>query len=204
MPSDGSNYEPELLLKSPHPKWLRAWSHRTEELIFDQGPPSDIVAVQIHGEREPRAVVQTKGGDGLAALSNDGRWLAYASDVTTGGSRKFEVWVQPYPGPGAPMRVSINGGMEPVWGPGDRELYYLKGDKMMAARVFTDPDFRFEASKVLFESSYSHSQAPPTYDVGSDGRFLMIKPVAGEESGATELIVVLNWFKELERLVPTK
>ncbi len=57
---------------------------------------------------------------------------------------------------------------------------------------------------MLFESSYSHSQAPPTYDVGSDGRFLMIKPVAGEESGATELIVVLNWFKELERLVPTK
>jgi hypothetical protein len=39
------------------------------------------------------------------------------------------------------------------------------------------------------------------YDVAADGRFLMV----GESSAeANELNVVLNWFEELKRLVPTE
>jgi hypothetical protein len=39
------------------------------------------------------------------------------------------------------------------------------------------------------------------YDVDSEGRFLMIKEE--EERGVTQINVVLNWFEELKRLVPT-
>ena len=39
------------------------------------------------------------------------------------------------------------------------------------------------------------------YDVSSDGRFLMVEPE--ENEGPTQLYVVLNWFEELKRLVPT-
>ena len=138
----------------------------------------------------------------MSALSRDGRWHAYVSNSTGRG----EVLVRPYPGPGAPMRVSTNGGSEPVWGPGDRELYYIEGDKMMAVRVFTDPDFRFEPPETLFELPYSREGAAgrATYDVGPDGRFVMAKPVGGRQSERTELILIQNWFDELERLVPTK
>ena len=102
------------------------------------------------GEREPKAVVQGKPVEGLSSLSSDGRWLAYVSTVTGGD---LEVWVRSYPGPGTATRVSRNGGVEPVWGPGDEELYYLnlEGDKIMAVRVYTEPDFRFEAPTTLFE-----------------------------------------------------
>ena len=43
------------------------------------------------------------------------------------------------------------------------------------------------------------------YDVSPDGeRFLMVKEVAVEEtSTAPHFILVLNWFEELRRLVPT-
>jgi len=58
--------------------------------------------------------------------------------------------------------------------------------------------------RVLFEGQYvSHSQPPgfQYYDISPDGkRFLMLKEVTPE---ATQINVVLNWFEELKRLVPT-
>jgi hypothetical protein len=40
------------------------------------------------------------------------------------------------------------------------------------------------------------------YDVAPDGRFIMIK--TPDEDQPREITVVLNWFQELEELVPTK
>ena len=205
IPADGSRLEPEPLVTNAFGKWPRAWSPQSRELLFDQFHPetsADVLAVPFNGPGEPHIVVQTKGTDGLSALSSDGRWLAYVSNLT----ERFEVLVRPYPGPGAPIRVSTNGGLEPVWGPGDRELYYVEGQKMMAIKVSTQPKFTFGVPELVFEGAYLHDFqfGAPTYDVAPDGRFLMIKPVTGEESERTDLIVVLNWFEELERLVPTK
>jgi hypothetical protein len=42
--------------------------------------------------------------------------------------------------------------------------------------------------------------ADRNWDVAPDGRFLMIK--AATAAGSPEIIVVQNWFGELERLVP--
>ena len=55
----------------------------------------------------------------------------------------------------------------------------------------------------LFEWRYTADA--PSYDVAPDGeRFVMIRPI--EDSSTTappEIRVVVNWFEELERLVPT-
>ena len=69
-----------------------------------------------------------------AAISPDGRWLAYQS--TTAGAD--EVWLKEYPD-GAPKRVSTNGGRFPVWSRDGRELYYLNADKMMAVAISAAP-----------------------------------------------------------------
>jgi len=43
------------------------------------------------------------------------------------------------------------------------------------------------------------------YDVSPDGtRFLMIKDAAASTGTAPQLVVVLNFFEELKRLVPTQ
>jgi eukaryotic-like serine/threonine-protein kinase len=81
------------------------------------------------------------------ALSPDGRWLAYASNTT--GS--LEVWVQAFRGPENPVRVSSRGGVEPAWARDGRELYYLEGNKLMAAGVDAGPEFNFTAPAPLFE-----------------------------------------------------
>ena len=56
--------------------------------------------------------------------------------------------------------------------------------------------------RVLFESQHEFGQAYRKYDVTPDGqRFLTIKPDPNAER--REVIVVLNWFEELKRIVPS-
>ncbi|MHC4632354.1 MAG: TolB-like translocation protein, partial [Planctomycetota bacterium] len=113
-----------------------------------------------------------------------------------------EVYVTPYPGPGG-KKVSTGGGYHPVWSRDSKELFYRSGDKMMAVTYETEPEFRVTGSEVLFEGRYL-SGWYRNYDVSLDGqRFLMIKE-SEEQPAATQLIVVLNWFEELKRLVPTE
>jgi len=58
---------------------------------------------------------------------------------------------------------------------------------------------------VLFEGQYVPSQGTsPNYDVSPDGqRFLMLKPSEQEQAAPTQINVVLNWFEELKRRVPS-
>jgi len=207
-PADGSTLEPEALLTSPTDQVPLAWTPDGRELIFLQTHPAQqyhLMVLPIEGEREPSLVVETqysysRGDNGAgAALSPDGRWLAYVSGVT--GSP--EIWVRPYPGPGVPIRISPSGGREPVWDPGGQELFYLEGNQMMAVRVAAEPGFTSQPPQELFEGNYLHQDNRPSYDVGVDGRFLMIKAAEQEEGQQDQINVVLNWFEELKRLVPT-
>ncbi len=60
--------------------------------------------------------------------------------------------------------------------------------------------------KVLFEGSYLSIHSSPSgfqfYDVSPDGRFLMLKE-EGVKAEPAQITVILNWFEELKRLVPT-
>ncbi len=208
IPADGSTLDPEPLLMtegtmSQGTKWPHSWSSGGE-LIFTErrGADAVVMALPIEETREPRQVVQTEytfpiGEGGAAArLSPNGKWLAYLSAVTG----EPEIWVRPYPGPGTPVRISPNGGLEPVWGPNGLELFYLEGDKMMAVKIETGAELHFLPPELLFEENY-YRDTRPSYDVGPDGRFLTIK--ASGELEPHEIHVVLNWFEELKRLVPT-
>jgi hypothetical protein len=57
---------------------------------------------------------------------------------------------------------------------------------------------------MLFQGQYVHTgKTLPFYDVSPDGQhFLMLKP-GEQESAPTQINVVLNWFEELKRRVPT-
>ena len=125
----------------------------------------------------------------MPSLSPDGRWLAHVSDE----SGAMEVYVRPFPGPGARYLVSAGGGSEPRWAPDGRRLYYRKGRQMLAARVNTVPAFSVTGRDVLFEGSYSTSASHQNYDVAPGGQgFLMLRPDTD-----VEVVVVLNWLTEL-------
>ena len=122
-----------------------------------------------------------------AAVSPDGRWVAYSADATG----RNEIWVRPLAGDGAAVRVSPNGGGEPVWSKNSRELYYLEGNKVMAVPVTMTQEFNFGAPVTLFTAeTLVNSQQPPSYDVTADGRFVTL---AAEEAPDIPISVILNW-----------
>ena len=138
-----------------------------------------------------QTVVATPISEGFAgSLSPDGRWLAYTSESTG----RTEIWVRPFPGPGPAVRVSSNGGTEPVWARNGKELYYIEGGGLMAVAVDAGATFNFKPAMRLFESAYGRSDQAPSYDVTPDGRFVMIK---SDNSGQKPISVILNWQERL-------
>jgi serine/threonine protein kinase len=81
-------------------------------------------------------------------FSPDGRWLAYASDV----SARMEVYVQAFPKSGNVIRVSSNGGSEPHWRRDGRELFFIGADRMvMAVPVVLGTSFQAGSPVALFQ-----------------------------------------------------
>ncbi len=109
----------------------------------------DIWTVGL-GDRKERRFLETQYNETAARFSPDGYWLAYASDE----SGRWEVYVQPYPGPGGKWQVSTEGGTEPVWNPAGRELFYRAGNRMMAVPVTFQPGFSAAKPVVLFEGPW--------------------------------------------------
>jgi len=150
--------------------------------------------------RKPEQFLRTRFSESVPRFSPDGRWLAYISDE----SGRYEIYVQPYPGPGGKRLISTEGGTEPVWNPNGRELFYRSGEKMMSVEVTTQPSFAAGKPRMLFEGRYEPAPLTnPNYAVSPDGqRFLMLKPAEHAEDAPTQINIVLNWFEELNRLVP--
>ncbi len=97
--------------------------------------------------------------------------------------------------------MSNGGGVAPVWAPSGKELFYRNGDNIMVVPVQTEPTFEVQTPQVLFQWPATF-YLPMNYDISPDDgqRFAMVK---WRREELTELHVVLNWFEELKRLVPT-
>jgi Tol biopolymer transport system component len=128
-------------------------------------------------------------GSASAALSPDGRWLAYITN-TTGNA---ELWVRRYPTLDAAVRISPNGAAEPVWAKNGRALFYLEGDRLMSVPVGPDTGARFtyEPPVMVMEKSFMRAPQPPSFDVAADGRLLMLGRLPAGPSAPIEVIV--NW-----------
>ena len=156
----------------------------------------------MEGDQEPRILITSPNNDCCAVFSPDGKWLAYVSTERY----QLQVYVSPYPEVDVKYLVSGDQeGGEPVWSRDGTELFYRSGNKMMVVTVETEPTFRVGKPEELFEGSYTVSSTNPGflqyYDISPDGqRFLMIKTAEGSTA---QINVVLNWFEELKRLVPT-
>lgn len=202
-PADGSGAE-ERLSTSEFLQIPGSFTPDGRAFLFSESAPKtgqDIWVLPLEGDRKPRVFLQTQFNEITPQVSPDGRWVAYNSDE----SGRYDVYLQPFPGPGGKHQISTEGGREIVWG-ANGELVYRNGDKMMAVEIKTQPVLEVGKPRVLFEGHYEMNPLGPIpfYDMSADGqRFLMIKP-SEQASAATQINVVENWFEELKRRVPVK
>jgi serine/threonine protein kinase len=196
--ADGTG-EPERILDGELDQYTGSWSPDGKSLVFSQSHPNTRFDLWVlsRGDSEPQPVLTTPFDERLPAISPDGRWLAYESNA----SGRFEVYVQPFSGPGPRHLISIEGGEKPVWSRNGGELFYRNDDKMMAVPIVTDPEFTPGKPQLLFEGGFFRSERDRNYDVSSDGqRFVMIRSEG--EPAPRQINVVQNWLEELKRLVP--
>jgi hypothetical protein len=129
-------------------------------------------------------------------------------------SGRVEVYVQPYPGPGARQQISVDGGTAPAWSRDGREIFYITASsvggqaaltKMMVVPIQLKPIFSAGTPRMLFEGRYGLTANIRGYDVALDGRrFLMVQQKDRPPMRLSDMIIVQNWTEELKRLVPTR
>jgi Tol biopolymer transport system component len=190
------------------------WSRDGRHLVYVMvGKQRQLLDLDLTSDpARSRPVLQTSSSEQWPALSADGRWLAYSS-VATG---RYEVYVQPFPGPGARVQVSLEGGDSPAWNPNGREIFFIESDpsslrrRMMAVDFAPGTNAELATPRRLFEFDASDLQAAcqmmTCYAVSSDGRrFYTTQSVKAEPPPpVTRIDLILNWRAELEAKVPSR
>jgi hypothetical protein len=148
-------------------------------------------------------LVKNESSNGVAAVSPDGRWMAYES------AGRAEIFVERYPELGSRQQISTGGGRLPLWSRNGRELFFSSPDsrQILAVPVQSGTTLVAGRPQVLFEFAMLPifgSSRP--YDIAPDGRFFIIRSNQAETGVVTaqNLVVVQNWTEELKQLVPTK
>jgi Tol biopolymer transport system component len=179
-------------------EFASSWSPDGRTLLSVAGPETmDLWLVSTDGKRERRAWLTGPAWEVAAFFSPDGRAVAYVSNE----SGRNEVYVRPYPGPGAKIKVSTEGGTEPAWSPAGREIFYRTVDSLMVAPIQTLPEISVGTARVLIPDPYerwSREDGGRNYDVSADGnRFVVIRSQPLKQEPITSLNLLANWPAEL-------
>ena len=150
------------------------WLHDGSALLVsnDAGNNQLDILVQPTDGSAPRPYAATRAHEAAGRISPHTHWVAYTSNE----SGRDEVYVDSYPRPGYRAMVSQGGGIDPVWRGDGTELYYWRGDALVAVPIDGSRDGRppiLGAERVLFHSAYEHA-LNSMYDVSPNGERIVI------------------------------
>ncbi len=124
-----------------------------------------------------------------ARFSPDGRWIAFRTDAA------MHVYVAPFPGPGAQVRIDRAGGGPPVWARDGRSLYYFSPTGLVATTVDRSAGVKVGSTRQLLGAEFlvdDPTHAP--FDVGPDGTVVFVR-----QTRFPRLVVVRNFAAEIAR-----
>jgi len=201
QPYDGSS-PMERLTTSEYVQAPGSWSSdgQTLALVETQSINHGILLLEPRSGRV-RPFLNSQFDEMYPEFSPDRRWIAYSSDE----SKRLEIYVRPFPGPGMKHQVSSQGGIQPLWARNGKQLFYRWQDQVWAVDVRADGGLSTGKPRLLFERpGYGQGAPIRSYDLSQDGqRFLMVKLEQRKPTPVTEMILVQNWFEELRQSVPT-
>jgi len=160
--------------------------------ILFQGGDRNFYRIPLAGERRPVAVLKSEFDKDNAAVSRDGRWVAYQS-IESG---RWEVYVASYPTFSGKRQVSNAGGCQPLWSRDGKELFYLMLDgKLSMVEVRGSATLESGAPKVLFHPAILVTPSQNEYCV-TDSKKFIFRELIGDS--AARMYVSLNWADGLK------
>jgi dipeptidyl aminopeptidase/acylaminoacyl peptidase len=178
------------------------WTPDGRFLIYESG--YDILALSLTTPADPIRIAATPAVEKNGQVSPDGRWIAYQSADPV----EYYVYVQPFPGPGAAVRVSTGTAAHPQWRNDGKELFWMGPstgsfplDRLFAANLTLDGrTVRSSGAKALLPAHVRLSPLTdnrPHYAVAPDGQRFLLRQADGLPGPAVKMI--LNWPALLTR-----
>jgi serine/threonine protein kinase/dipeptidyl aminopeptidase/acylaminoacyl peptidase len=189
----------ELLFESDYPKSVTDKSPDGRFLLFVSAEPQtgyDLWVLPLSGDQKPFPFLRTAFQEFCGQFSPDGKWIAYQSNE----SGQFEIYVQPFPGPGGKFQISTTGGAQPRWNKNGKEIFYVSLDsKMMAAHVKQSTDgqsLETGTPVALFPVRIAGGPLPGAYpqqySASSDGQRFLVN-LATDEDRTSPITLIYNW-----------
>ncbi len=198
VPVGGGGSE-ETLHTGANEIWPESWHPDGVRLVFREDAASNDLLLLDVSDGSTEALVSTDSSEHAGALSPDGELLAYESD--RGGVN--DVYVRRFDDQGVGVAVSSGGGMGPVWGPDSTVLYYRDqggSEDLVVASIQAEPQLRVAGSTAGWSGADFWSRTLRAhYDGHPDGQRLLVLNQRGPDEEQQKMIVVLNWFEELQR-----
>ena len=186
----------QAIVESAEDKSPTDWSPDGKFVLFQSSnlrTKSDVWVVPMTDDRKPFPFLQTEYSESNARFSPDMKWIAYQSDE----AGPNQIYVRPFPGPGAKWQVSTSGGTRPSWNRNGKEIFYLNGGKIMSAQV-NGSGSTFETGKVKLHFDPSSIGGTAVRDISGDGQNILVEIPRSKQS-ATPLTLILNWDAELKK-----
>jgi dipeptidyl aminopeptidase/acylaminoacyl peptidase len=163
-----------IVASRPGTQFPTDWLHDGSALLLsDDGGDNHLdILVQPADGSAAHPYAATGAQKTTGRISPHTHWVAYTSNE----SGRDEVYVDSYPRPGSRVLISQGGGTDPVWRGDGRELYYWRGDALIAVPIDgtrLDKPPVLGAERVLFHSAYEHA-LNTMYDVSPDGERIVI------------------------------
>jgi Tol biopolymer transport system component len=183
----GQGPERRLLRSSSDQQHATSWTPDGRSLVYEvlSGATGwDLQMVSTTDENPtPQRLLQTRANETTGRVSPDGRWIAYVSDQ----SGQAEVYVARFPEIQGERKVSSNGGSRPSWRRDGRELFYLGSEgRVIALSLTPGTALEIGSPTELFRMVlYGNIYVPD----GSGQRFLVARPVPGQEPVPLEIIL---------------
>ena len=149
----------------------------------------------MDGNRKPFPVIQTDFDERDGQFSPDGKWIASESNE----SGRFEIYVQPFPGPGGKWQMSTNGGAQVRWRPNGKELFYIGLDGRLMAAPFrlgsngqaVEPGTPASLFATRIPGGPLQAGFKQQYVVSPDGQRFLINSLMA--ATASPITLILNW-----------
>ncbi len=205
-PASGATPEEPFYASNALFKDSRSWSPDGKSMVFEELdlqtkrdlwilPMDDApsaAGVATGAGRVPKPYLRTSFDEQGAAISPDGKWIAYVSNE----SGRFEVYVDAFPVARNKFKVTDRGAVRAAWRKDGRELAIISADgrSILVSEIRLGEEFHATPPRLLIALPSGTVYAQPTPDLQR-----VLVSVAVSSTATSTLTLVFDWLGALKK-----